>query len=165
MPFANRLVRSIVLVILTVVMLVAFSLAVASLLRIGSGSGGLTPGAAAEVIDETVAAPEAAPSMSELAFDGAGIATLDCRRSAADTTNNPPFMVIIGGASSDPDPLAVAVDLIALDGSHHPRVVTFPVTAVSPTIEATIPDSFDPSFDSCTVTAIQRGQRIVITGR
>lgn len=164
MPFANRLVGSIVLGVLAVVMLVVFSFAVASLLRISSGGGVLTPDAAADVIGDAVAAPEAAPSISELAFEGVGIATLDCRRSTADTTNDLPFMVIVGGQSSDPDPLAVAVDLIALDGSHQSRVVTFPLTAASPTIEATVPDSFDPSFGSCKITAVQRGERILITG-
>ena len=162
MPFANRLLRAALLVGLTAVLLVAFVVAIASLASVQE-SDQLTTDVAAEASDEPSPDPASpTPSPGGLSLNSAGIGSIDCRRTSASGAS---FQVILGSVEPDPDSLVVAVALRTEDEVAHPRTVQFSITAVTEVVFTDVPDSSNPSFVTCSITAIQRGRQVLITGQ
>lgn len=64
-----------------------------------------------------------------------------------------------------PEEIIVAVDLLLTDGNRETRQVSVPSPADSGLQQAVIGDTADPDrYVSCTVTALQQGKRVILTG-
>lgn len=164
----RRFLGGLALIFLTVGMLAVFAMAVASVLYITGGSGlGREVSAEAPTSDgddddlTTPLAPTA-----RIAVNDAGIGSVACEQSPSSAVDPPPYVVSLLDVDGGPDPIAIEVRLTRADGASYLDVVEFSASPMSETVlPQVVPNSFDPELTSCSVTAIQRGRRVLLTGR
>ncbi|MEM7337602.1 MAG: hypothetical protein AAF467_03075 [Actinomycetota bacterium] len=108
-----------------------------------------------EVVEPTAAAPAA--SLSTIESPGVG------QVSCSGPDNGGGFAVGVRDADIDAEPVVVAFDLVKTDGTRDQRIVEVSVAGRS---EASVAVTATPGspYSTCEITAIQRGERVLITG-
>ncbi|MCP3987883.1 MAG: hypothetical protein GY724_02315 [Actinomycetia bacterium] len=177
MHFARRLGAWIVLVLGSIAFLIALFLALASLVSAGSSETRIESDTA-DAANGTVAPDLDSPTRSVPASDApAGPQTsvpyqfngndgsISCYRAASGASAGS-YVVQVVAITPVTGDLTVGVELVSRDGTHQSRAVSIPAESGSEVVTMIVPDSngADPFID-CTISAIQSGQRVIITGR
>ena len=155
----RRVLGGLALIFLTVGMLLLFAMAIASVLYITSDNG-FGPRVSAD--GNTSQSPLSYTPQVEI--NALGVGGLTCQRGEANSATSPPFFLWASYVEGDPDPLIVEVRLSDGNGTGYARLVNFGVIGSSSAqVAAEVPNSFDPAYGVCTITAVQRGHQLVIT--
>lgn len=105
-----------------------------------------------------VAPTAAAPTESLSTIESPGVGRVSC--SGPDTGGG--FAIGVSDAGVDAEPVVVAVDLVTADGSRDGRVVEVLVAGQS-TASVAVAGTTGTAYAGCEITAIQRGERVLIT--
>lgn len=169
MRFIGRFLRVGGIIAVMLVLFVAFTYALASALLLdrdlnGDIAAGATPEAAdsgAQASETTTAAPAAGAAPVGDARVDTAIAAVSCGRNGGETV---PFAVTVNAIAAGSEPLLVAVELATVDGLRLSRTVEAVVTDASVAVTVPVPDSVGREYAGCQVTAVQQGDRVVLTG-
>lgn len=154
--------RGAFLFLLVSVMLLLFFLTLRSLFFLpgSNGSGEVTS-------STTEAGPEPAGPQTAVALDGgeSGAGGVTCGR-PIDSTGPEPFQVEVDDPDAAAEELIIGIALVDGDGGRENRQITVPGSGGSDPRRVTVEGSDDRElYRSCVVTAIQRGQQVILTGR
>jgi hypothetical protein len=133
----------------------------------GDGSGSATPELDPSGQGGPVQASPAGPLTSvPYQLDGTD-GTVSCFQATSGAPTGS-FVVQVSSAAPVPDGMTVGVDLVASDGSRHDQAVTIPAQPDQGDVAVVVPgsastDGTAPYLD-CTITAIQKGERVILTG-
>ena len=152
-----RALRGLFLLLLVALMLVLLFLTLRSLLFFASADDGASSGSTAET---PPAGPSTTVSPGGATSQAAGVA---CGRHAEAAPDGSFLVEVLDPGTTG---AVVAVDLITSDGRRDGRQVTVaPATDEGPVV-VLVPDSVDGgAYVDCVITAIQRGQQVIFTGR
>ena len=160
-------------------LLIALFLALASLMQIsnddtrieseaadtGSASGETNLDSSSQ--GEPVEASPSGPRTSiPYQLDGTN-GTISCFRATSGAYSGS-FVVQVVSATPVPEEMTVGVDLVAEGGTYQRQAVAIPTRADQGEVVVAVPDSVgtdgtEPLVD-CTIAAIQKGQRVILTG-
>jgi hypothetical protein len=161
MSSVRRIITAGLLVGCSVVFVIVLGLAMQRILD----TGGDEPGegdSTAVVGSDTIPPPAGPRTTSLIPLDDEG-GTVTCYRAGGGDYAGS-FVVQVSASERVPDELTVGVDLLADDRSRQGRAVVVPTDPEGGVVTVVVPDSNTfPPFSDCSVTAIQRDQRVTLT--
>ena len=153
MTSLSALIKGALLFLLALLMLLLVFLALFSLSQVDDGT--------APPSVDTEAGPLEPITSVPLGPEGTGSVT--CARSEDEESG---YALQVVNPGDEPEDILVAIDLVEAEGFRSSRTVS--VTAAPPgeTVAVAVPDSADTNrFTGCTITAVQQGKQVTLTGR
>ena len=97
-------------------------------------------------------------------FNDTDLGTISCYRAASGPMAGS-FVVELRMTNGNPEEITVGIDLVGAEENRQQRAVTLTTVPDQAIATVIVPDSNESvPFETCTVTAIQQGQQIILTG-
>ena len=163
MRFTRRLGAGILLTVLALLFLTTLGFTLASLSQ-ATDSTRIESETAAQPPGGGLPPPSGSQTTVPIPLAGAAVANIACYRAASGAMAGS-YVVQVDSTSTDPEQITVAIDLVGSDGGRQPRTVVVALGSDDGTVTMIVSDSNGATpFVDCRITAIQRGQRLILTG-
>lgn len=161
---AGSLMRGVFLFLLIALMLLLVFLTLRSLFFFPTSQAQPDPEPETETTVEGEPPPAGPAAVVPLNGDDPAQGGVSCGR-PANSEPGDPFRVQVEDRTGLTEELVVGVALVNADGERSPRQISLQGDGTVGVRQLEVPDSGDGGYGSCVITAIQRGDRVILTGR